>query len=77
MMKTANLLLSALLLTSAAAQAQDATLRRMAILSDVHLMAPELIKHEGKAFDHYISEDRKLLQQSPELLDSAMRVVMN
>ncbi len=50
---------------------QSEPLRRMAILSDVHLMAPELLRQTGKAFDEYIAQDRKLLRESPELLDSA------
>lgn len=59
------------------AQAQTEPLRRMAIMSDVHLMAPELLKKEGKAFDNYIIHDRKMLAQSPELLDSACVNVEN
>ena len=54
---------------------QNETLRRMAILSDVHLMAPELLKQPGAAFDDYIAQDRKLLRESPELLDSAFHHV--
>ncbi len=50
---------------------QSEPLRRMAILSDVHLMAPELLRQTGKAFDEYIAQDRKLLRESPELLDTA------
>lgn len=50
---------------------QTEPLRRMAILSDVHLMAPQLLRKPGKAFDEYIAQDRKLLRESPELLDSA------
>lgn len=65
-----NILLAASLLASAAF-AQDETLRRMAIMSDVHLMAPQLLQREGTAFDSYIANDRKMLAQSPELLDSA------
>ena len=53
------------------AHAQEAPLQRMAIMSDVHLMAPELLKSEGKAFENYIVHDRKMLAQSQELLDSA------
>lgn len=52
------------------AKAQE-PLKRMVVMSDVHLMAPELLKNKGKAFDNYIIHDRKMLAQSPELLDSA------
>ena len=55
---------------------QSQPLRRMAILSDVHLMAPSLLKQPGKAFDDYIAQDRKLLGESPELLDSAFTHVL-
>ena len=52
--------------------AQSESLSRMAVLSDVHIMAPQLLIKEGKAFDTYIADDRKLLTQGPELLDSAL-----
>lgn len=51
-------------------QAQNAKLR-MCVLSDTHLMAPELLKQDGKAFQNYLVNDRKLLKESPELLDTA------
>lgn len=44
--------------------------KRMAVISDVHIMAPELLVHDGKAFQTYLAHDRKLLQQGPEILDS-------
>lgn len=56
----------------ATAFAQEEPLRKLAVMSDVHIMAPELLVKEGKAFDNYIANDRKLLVQGPELLDSAM-----
>ncbi len=49
----------------------------MAIMSDVHLMAPQLLVREGKAIDDYIANDRKMLVQSPELLDSAVKHVVD
>lgn len=64
------MMLIAALTFGATALAQDVALQRMAIMSDVHLMAPSLLKNEGKAFDTYIANDRKMLVQSPELLDS-------
>ena len=60
---------------SATAFAQSQPLHRMAIMSDVHLMAPQLLVHDGKAFGEYIANDRKLLVQSPELLDSVIKHV--
>lgn len=69
-MKKISCMLVASIFCSAAAFAQSQPLHRMAIMSDVHLMAPQLLIHEGKAFDDYIANDRKMLVQSPELLDS-------
>lgn len=60
------------MLCSMAVSAQNEPLRRMAVMSDVHIMAPQLLVKEGKAFDDYIANDRKLLTQGPELLDSAL-----
>lgn len=59
----------------ATTNAQSEPLHRMAIMSDVHLMAPQLLIHGGKAFDDYIANDRKMLIQSPELLDSVTHQV--
>ena len=70
------MMILAALLAANSVYGQTEPLRRMAVLSDVHLMAPMLLKQEGKAFDDYIADDRKLLQQSPELLDSATACVM-
>lgn len=35
-------------------------------------MAPDLLKKDGKAFQEYLVNDRKLLRESPELMDTAM-----
>ena len=43
---------------------------KMCVVSDVHLMAPELLKSDGKAFQDYLSSDRKLLAESVEIMDS-------
>ena len=68
-------ILLASILLGTTAFAQDGPLRRMAIMSDVHLMSPQLLVHEGKAFDEYIANDRKMLDQSPELLDTVTQHV--
>ncbi|MFI3330253.1 MAG: metallophosphoesterase [Rikenellaceae bacterium] len=49
---------------------------KMMILSDVHIMAPELLEAEGAAFDEYLLHDRKLLMQSPALLKKATDEVL-
>ena len=43
---------------------------KMCVVSDVHLMSPELLKSDGKAFQDYLSSDRKLLGESVEIMDS-------
>ena len=74
-MKQKAIVLAASLMFGVTAMAQNEALQRMAIMSDVHLMAPELLRQEGEAFDTYIANDRKMLVQSPELLDSVTRHV--
>lgn len=61
------------LLCTSALYAQQMPLKRLAVISDVHLMAPSLLQMEGKAFDNYIANDRKMLVESSELLDSVSK----
>lgn len=61
------------LLCTSALYAQQMPLKRLAVISDVHLMAPSLLQNEGKAFDNYIANDRKMLVESSELLDSVSK----
>lgn len=61
------------LLCTSALYAQQMPLKRLAVISDVHLMAPSLLQKEGKAFDNYIANDRKMLMESSELLDSVSK----
>lgn len=41
---------------------------RISVLSDTHIMASDVLKEEGSAFDDYISHDRKMLKESSSLL---------
>lgn len=41
----------------------------VAVASDVHVMAPALLQEECKAYGEYMSSDRKMLRESPLLLD--------
>ena len=41
---------------------------KIAIATDLHLMAPELLKKEGAAFDKALLSDRKLFVESPEII---------
>ena len=43
---------------------------KMAIISDLHVMALELLKRDGSALEQYLSRDRKMLRESVEILDS-------
>ena len=41
--------------------------RRFVVLSDIHLMHPDLLVSEGEAFDRYNWEENKLLHESPDI----------
>lgn len=43
---------------------------RLCIASDVHVMSPVLMKRDGKAYADYMANDRKMLKESPALLDA-------
>ena len=49
---------------------------RMAIISDLHVMAPELLVNEGAAFERYLSQDRKMLRESLEILDTLVNDIL-
>ena len=57
--------------------AQQTQLKRITVVSDVHLMAPSLLRHKGTALDNYIVNDRKMLVESTELLDSVSNSLAN
>ena len=57
--------------------AQQTQLKLITVVSDVHLMAPSLLRHKGTAFDSYIVNDRKMLVESTELLDSVSNSLAN
>ena len=72
MMKKLFTLFLLLLAVSAMAKSQVTPKKtwKLAVLSDVHLMAPQLLVKNGPAFERYLDGDRKLLKESPEILDS-------
>lgn len=45
------------------------------VLSDIHLMHPDLLVHEGAAFDKYNWEECKLLRESPEIFAATLERV--
>lgn len=49
---------------------------RLAVISDIHVMAPELVEKEGSAFSAYIAGDRKMLKESIMLLSESVRKII-
>ncbi len=50
----------------------DDDFKRFVVLSDIHLMHPDLLVSEGEAFDRYNWEECKLLRESPEIFAAAL-----
>ena len=50
---------------------------KIAVISDLHVMAPELLKQDGNAFEHYLSSDRKMLRESVEILDTLVTDIID
>ena len=46
--------------------------KKFVVLSDIHLMHPDLLVHEGEAFDRYNWEECKLLRESPEIFAATL-----
>jgi len=63
-----------LLFTTGAKADDDIT---MAVISDVHVMAPSLLKQDGAAFADYVLHDRKMLKESPALMNEATERIIN
>ncbi|MFA6812531.1 MAG: metallophosphoesterase [Bacteroidaceae bacterium] len=47
-----------------------------AVLSDIHVMCPALLIKDGAAFEHYLVNDRKLLKESPALMETAVEEIL-
>ena len=43
---------------------------KIVVVSDLHVMAPQLLLAEGKAFEDYLKRDRKMLRESAQILDT-------
>ena len=50
---------------------------KIAVISDLHVMAPELLKKDGNAFEQYLSGDRKMLRESAEILDTLVTDIID
>ena len=46
------------------------------VMSDIHVMAPELLVEKGSAFENYVKTDPKLLEESGEVLRAVVDVVL-
>jgi len=49
---------------------------KIAVISDVHIMNPTLLKQDGEAFAEYIRNDRKMLKLGPSLLANATERIL-
>lgn len=48
---------------------KDPDFKYIIVMSDIHVMAPELLENRGSAYENYISQDPKLLEYSGEVLE--------
>ena len=49
---------------------------KIAIISDLHVMAPKLLVNDGKAFLEYLNRDRKMLRDSLEILQTLVEEIL-
>ncbi len=47
---------------------KDPNFKSIIVMSDIHVMDPQLLEARGAAYDNYLSEDPKLLEYSSEVL---------
>lgn len=47
------------------------------VMSDIHVMAPELLVEKGAAFEKYVKTDPKLLEESGEVLHTLADIVLD
>ena len=48
---------------------KDPNFKSIIVMSDIHIMAPQLLENSGTAFENYLSQDPKLLEYSDEVLE--------
>lgn len=68
-----NFFISLFFAASLCAQAQT----RIAVLTNTHVMAPELLKSDGTAWQSYLASDRKLVDYSQRLFDTMVDRIRN
>ncbi|MBR5725128.1 MAG: metallophosphoesterase [Muribaculaceae bacterium] len=50
---------------------------KIAVISDLHVMAPELLRQVGPPFEEYLQRDRKMLKESPLILDTLIDEILS
>lgn len=55
----------------------DLTEKKLVILSDIHVMAPELLVSEGEAWTNYLNGQRKMVDYSSKLFDEMVSKIKN
>jgi 3',5'-cyclic AMP phosphodiesterase CpdA len=50
---------------------------KIAVISDLHVMAPELLINDGEAFEQYLVRDRKMLRESAEILSTIVDSILD
>ena len=50
--------------------------KNILVMSDIHVMSPELLVSEGAAFDDYLASDRKLLVESEAILKTMVDTII-
>ena len=48
---------------------KDPNFKSIIVMSDIHVMAPQLLEKKGTAYENYLSQDPKLLEYSGEVLE--------
>ena len=46
---------------------------KITVISDIHVMAPELVVSEGKAWKDFVSTSRTMLENSPQILSDQVQ----
>ena len=52
---------------------KDPDYKSIIVMSDIHVMAPQLLEEKGKAYDNYLNQDPKLLEYSSEVLECLVK----
>ena len=48
---------------------KDPNFKSIIVMSDIHVMAPQLLEKKGTAYENYLNQDPKLLEYSGEVLE--------